>query len=102
MARGLLRIVEDDAERVPLARAQPADTVTKIDTIDAARSLNRPVVHGEHHTIAASKGDDLGTGLHPRTLLRQDELAAAEVPAGLGEQDCHLEGKCELTVQVLM
>jgi hypothetical protein len=33
--------------------------------------------------VSPSKGHDLGTALHPRTLLGQNELASREVFAGL-------------------
>ena len=38
-------VVEDDAERVAVAGAQPADAVAQVDAVDAARALHRPVVH---------------------------------------------------------
>src|SRR5437764_4434401 len=45
----LLRVVEDDAERVAMTFADAADPVAHVDAIDAARALHRPVMHGEDH-----------------------------------------------------
>jgi hypothetical protein len=49
---GLIRVVKDDAERVALAGAHPADAVPQIDAIDAFRALHRAIVHGEEDAVA--------------------------------------------------
>src|ERR1700722_1278166 len=79
-----------------------ADAVPEIDAIVAFGALNRPVVDREGNGIALAQGNDLGTTLHPRALLGQDELAASEILARLGEKDRHLDRECEVAVEILM
>ncbi len=56
MRRVLLRVVEDDAERVPVAGAQPAHAVPHVDPVGAARAGDRPVVDRKDHGFAAPSG----------------------------------------------
>src|SRR4051794_31701029 len=85
--RCLPGVVEDDADRVTEAGPDPADAVAQIDPIGTARPLYRAVMHGEHHGVTLAQRNHLGTRLHSRPLLGQHEFAAAEIPAGLGQQD---------------
>jgi hypothetical protein len=56
----------------------------------------------EGHSITLSKWYNLGTALHARSLFGQDELAACEVPAGLGEENLYLDRECEIAIEILM
>ena len=51
-ARRLLRVVEDDAQRMAPAVADAAHAVAHVDAIDAARALHRPVMHRKDHRFA--------------------------------------------------
>src|SRR5262249_27323608 len=100
--RSSFRIMEDHTHSVALAGTQPADAMPQIDAIDAARSLHRPVMHGEGDRVALLQPDHFGPRLHPWTLLGQDELSALEVAPGLGQQDRDLQRKHMLAIEVLM
>src|SRR5262245_59175387 len=95
-------VVEDDAERVPVARAQPAHTVAHRDPIAPARAAYGPMAHGEDDTVALVERHDLGAGLHARPLLGQDEFAAGEVTARRREKHGGLQRKEVLAVDVLV
>jgi hypothetical protein len=86
----LLRVVEDDAHGVALARTHLTDSVAHIDPIDAAGALHGTVVDREGHGIALLERHDLHARLHARTLLGQHKFSASEVVTRRGEQDCHL------------
>src|SRR6185312_14982211 len=98
----LLRVVENDADSVPEAAADAANAVPKVDTIVALRSLYRPVVDGERHSIASPQRHYFGPALHARPLLGQNKLTASEITFGFGEQDRDLQRECEVTIKVLM
>ena len=83
--KALLRIMEDDAQRVPLTCANSANTMAHVDTIAALRALNRSVVNGERHCMPLPQGDHFDTALHTRALLCQHELSACKVTTGFGE-----------------
>ena len=51
----LLRVVENDAERVAMAVADAAHAVAHVDAIDAARALHRPVMHRKDHGLALAQ-----------------------------------------------
>lgn len=87
------RVVEDDADRVTIPRAHAADTMPEVDPIHPARALDRALMDGEDDRIPLPKGHDLGAGLHARPLFREHELAAREVPFGLGQEDGDLKRK---------
>ena len=76
------RVMEDDAQRVPLPAAQPADAVPHRHAVGAAGALHRALVDGEDHALALLQRHHLGPGLHARALLGQDELAAGEGGVG--------------------
>jgi AcrB/AcrD/AcrF family len=96
------RVMEDHAERISLAAAQPAHAVTHVDAIDVLHPPHRAVTHREDHGFALTQRRHLGARLHPRTLLRQHELAAGEIPARLGKQDSCLQREHVLAVEVLV
>ncbi len=98
----LAGVVEDDPERVALARVQPADTMTHCNAIGAARAGDRTLVHRKDHCLALLQADDVGTGLYARALLGQHELAAGKVGVGAAEQECGLQGEMQVAIQVLV
>ena len=60
------------------------------------------LMDGEGHGIALPQRHDLGAALHARALFGQDELAAGEVHAGLGEQNRDLDRECEIAIEILV
>ena len=83
-------------------RTGRAAAVTQIYPIDALRAVDRAIMHRENNGLALAERHDLRPRLHPRALLGQDELAPGVVPAGLRQQDRHLQGKGEIAVKVLV
>ena len=49
--------MEDDAERVSLARPHHAHAMAKVDAIDALRAANRAVMDGKYYGIATTERD---------------------------------------------
>jgi hypothetical protein len=94
--------MEDNPDGVPHTGADTAHTVAEVHAVIALRSLHRPVMDCEGHSITLTKWHDLGAALHARPLLSQNELAAGEILARLGEQDRNLDRKCEITLEVLV
>src|SRR5579863_2204769 len=92
------RIVKNDAERVPVTGAQPADAVAQVDAIRTLAALYRTVMHGEHHRIALPQRHHLNAALHARALFGQRKLATGKILSRLGEQHRRLQGKSELAV----
>jgi len=90
--------MEDDAKDMSLTGAKTTHSVAKIDPIDASRPLNGPMMYGERDRIALTERNYLGPGLHARSLFREHELAACEVPARLRKQDRHLNRKYVLAI----
>jgi hypothetical protein len=60
------------------------------------------MVDGEDDRVALVERHDFGPGLHARSLLRQHELAAAEILARPRQQDRDLERKRQFPIQVLV
>ncbi len=52
-------VVKDDAEGLSVARAQSADSVTQIDSADAAYDLCWPMTHHKGDGIALADGDHI-------------------------------------------
>jgi hypothetical protein len=98
----LVGIVEDDAQGMSLSGAQSAHSMPEIDTIGSPRTADRAMMDCEGNRISSAKSHDFGTGLHARPLLGEDELTAGEVLLRRREQDCHLNRKDVLSVQILM
>jgi hypothetical protein len=73
-------------EGVPVPLPQATDAVAQLDLVVTPDTANRPAVNREEDSIAFLQGHNGHPGLHPRTLLSDNELAALEVLAGLGEQ----------------
>ena len=56
----------------------------------------------EGHSITLPKRHDLNAALHTRPLFGQDELAAAEVQAGLREKNRDLDWEGERAIKILV
>src|SRR5258708_36468892 len=97
-----LRVVKDDAERAAMAGARWPNAVTQFDPIAAAGALCRPMVHRENHAVPLSERHDLCARLHTRTLFREHEFAAREIPFRRRQQERGLQRKDVLAVQVLV
>src|SRR4030088_1084418 len=52
------RVMENDANRVTMARTETAHAVTQVDPIHPARALHRPMVDSEHDGVALHERDD--------------------------------------------
>src|SRR5262245_39529772 len=102
MAAASSRVVEDESDGVPHPGTEAAHTVAEVHAIAALRPLHWPVVDGKGYGITLPKRHDLGAALHARPLLGQDELAAGEVLAGLGQEDRDLDRKGEIAVEILV
>src|SRR4051812_4340147 len=102
LAGGLLRVVEDHAGRVPVARAHAANTVAHCDAVGAAAALRRAIADRPDNGVALADRYHLDTRLHPRPLFGDDELTAREFPSRIGEQGHHLQWKDVLAVDILV
>ena len=98
----LLRVMEDDANRIAVAASNPADAVAQVDAIDASGSLHRPAVYREDHRVALCQRHHFRTRLHAWTLFRQHEFPTSEIAARRRQQDRDLQRKHVLAVQILM
>jgi len=61
--------VEDDAERVAVARPKRADAMTHIDAVGAARPLHRARIDREHDRVAFAQRNHHRPRLHAGALL---------------------------------
>ncbi len=75
--------MEDDADRVTLTGAQPADAMPKTDAVRAARSSNGAMMYRESDGITLTQRYHFRPRLHARTLLGEHKLAPGEVPSRL-------------------
>jgi hypothetical protein len=91
-----------NADCLTHAASNATYAMPEIDAICASRTVNGPVVNCEGHRITLPQWDYLGTTLHSRTLLRQDELSASEIFLWFGKQDYNLEREDEIAIEVLM
>src|SRR5882757_9044512 len=74
----------------------------EVHSIHATSSLHRTTMYGEHHAVSLMKGHYHRAGLHSGPLLRHNELAAGEVPTGLGQKNGKLEGEHMLAIEIPM
>src|SRR3954468_9530139 len=74
----------------------------QIHSVRPAASLHRAMLNRENHSVALSKRNHLGSRLHARALLGDDELSAGEITSDLGQQDRELQGKYMLAVEILV
>src|ERR1044072_9862155 len=72
-------VVEDDADRVPLARSDAADSMPQVDPVVTPRTSDRPMMHGENHGVTLTKRHDLRARLHAWPLLGEDGSAAGTI-----------------------
>src|ERR1700756_6076955 len=75
----LLGVMKDDAERIAMAGAQPADTVSHVDAIRTARASHRTMMHGEDNSIALPKRNHLRPRLHAWTLFGKHKFPAGKI-----------------------
>src|SRR6476646_239476 len=75
------RIMEDDAECVPMTVLHAAYFMAHIDPGGTACAAHQPMVHREDHGFALDEGHDLRPRLHARALLREDKLTPGEILA---------------------
>ena len=94
--------MEDDAQGVPASAANTADAMPHINAIDTACTLHRSLVHSKNYRIALTQRNDLWPGLHARPLLGKNEFTTGEITVGRRQQNCHLQRKNMLAIQVLM
>src|SRR5690242_12650534 len=83
----LLRIVKNNTNRMAAARPHSAHAMAEIDSINAARPGDRPMMNREHNSTSLAKRYDLRARLHAWPLLRHDEFPALEILARLGQQN---------------
>ena len=94
--------MEDDPQRMTMARAQTAHTVPHVNAIAAAFAVHRTVVYRESYSITLTKRNDLWPRLHARTLFGKYKFSASKIGPRLRQQDRHLYGENMLAVQILM
>ena len=73
-----------------------------IHPIGSARALNWPVVHRKDDALALMQLYDLGSGLHARPLLGENERAAGEILHRIRQQERNLQREYERAINVLM
>src|SRR5262245_16514308 len=98
----LLRVVKDDAERVPASGTQAADAVTEVDAKGPAFAFCGAMVHCESHRVALSEGQDFGPRQSLWVLFNQQKFAAGKIAPRFSQQDHDLHRKHEISIQVLM
>src|SRR5437868_10066901 len=76
--------------------------MTEIYSINAARTLDRPVVHREDNAVSLAQRHHLRTRLHARPLLGHHELASMEVASWFREKNRQLQREDVLSIQILM
>src|SRR5688500_9842731 len=77
-----LRVVENDAQRMPMSRSDAADAVAEIHSIHAPLTLHGSIMDCEHNAVPLSKRHNHRPRLHARALLCHHELAAREFIVG--------------------
>src|SRR5688572_5741190 len=94
--------MEDDTQGVPTPGPDAADAVAQVHAIGASSAVDRAMMNRKRDSVALTKRHDLRSRLHARALLSQHELAAGEIPAGFGQEDCDLQREGQFAVEVLM
>ena len=85
-----------------MATSNAAHSVAHVDAIEAARAAQGSMMNRKDHSIPLKERNDIGSRLHPRPLLREDEFAAFEIGAWRGEQHSHLQREDVLSVKILV
>ena len=62
-----------------MSGAQAADTVSKIDAINAATTAHRTVVHGKGYGVSLTQGNNFRPGLHARPLFGKYKFPACKI-----------------------
>jgi len=98
----LLGIMENDAERLAMSRAQTTDTVPKIDPMGSPLPLYGAVTDGKGYSIALAQRNHLRTRLHAGTLLGKYKPPASKISFRLRQQDGHLYREDMFAVEILV
>ena len=80
-------IMENDPDRVSVARTHAADTVAHGDPIGPTRPMHRSMMNWEDHAFTLPKRYNLGTRLQARALLSEYELSAREINVRTRKQE---------------
>jgi hypothetical protein len=73
--------MENNANRIAVARTQATDAMTHIDAIDSPRAPYRPMMDSEYDSITLPERNDFRSRLHARPLFRQHEFASGKIAA---------------------
>src|SRR5882757_10967162 len=98
----LFRVVEDDAHREPLTRANAADAMAHVHAISAACTFHGSVMYGEDDAHSLPEWHNLHSRLHARPLFGERKLAAGKFLAGLRQQERDLKREDVFTVNILV
>jgi hypothetical protein len=71
--------VENDAKRVTVSRPDPAHAVPQIHTVHAMVAVNGAIANCEYNAVSLSKRHHHWSGLHTRSLFRQNKFTARNV-----------------------
>ncbi|GFN29032.1 hypothetical protein ADE_47300 [Achromobacter denitrificans] len=74
----------------------------QVDSVIAAGAARGTVRRGDEGGVAQPQGQHHGPRLHAGALLRHDELAAGEIPAGFGQQRHALQREYVLAIVLLV
>src|ERR1051325_8531481 len=85
-----------------MALAEHTDAVAQGEAIGAAGALHRAMMHRKDHRVAAAERHHRSARLHPWPLLGDHELAADKILTGLRQQECDLQRKYMLAIEVLV
>src|SRR5690349_5759948 len=98
----LLGVVEDNSQRIPAAIVNPADSVTHIDPVKAARTPDRPIARGEYDRRTLFEHHRIASGLRARPLFEQQKFSAGIVCTMAAQHKGELQRKGDFAVKVLM
>ncbi len=79
--------MENYAQGVAASRPDATYTVTEVDPVDAALSLDWPLLHREYYGIPLHERHYHWARLHAGALFGHDKFSATEIFAGRGQQD---------------
>src|SRR6266542_2039783 len=99
---GLLRVVEDDAERVARPPRDRAHAVTHGRAMPAPGAADGPVARGEDHQLPPLGVDRLAPRLRPGPLLDEQEITALVVDATAAQKRGDLQREGDVAVEVLV
>src|SRR5436190_22920577 len=99
---GSAGVVEDHAERHPLAGGDRAHAVAQGDTVITAPARVRALAGREDHERALRRAQNVGAALSTRAPLEQHELTTGVVHLRVREHGQNLEREVHLAVQILV